>query len=69
MPLYDYHCPHCRTEFERLVSYNKAHEVTCPSCGHAYAQRQVSKIAALRNNEGSSWGDNSSCATGTTAGG
>ncbi len=66
MPLYDYHCPHCRTEFERLVSYNKAHEVTCPSCGHVYAQRCISKIAALRNNEGSNWSDNS-CAPGTSS--
>ncbi|GAC1357490.1 MAG: hypothetical protein NVSMB38_39900 [Ktedonobacteraceae bacterium] len=68
MPLYDYHCPHCRTAFEQLVSYHKADEVTCPSCGHAYARRHLSKIAARKNSEGSSWSDRS-CATNTSSAG
>lgn len=69
MPLYDYRCPHCSTEFERLVRFSKADEVACPSCGHTYAQRRLSKIAALRSGEGSNWGDSSSCATGTSSAG
>lgn len=68
MPLYEYHCPQCQIAFERLVSYNKANEVLCPSCGHTYAQRRLSKIAALRTSEGSGWSE-SSCATSTSSAG
>ncbi len=64
MPFYDYHCPQCLIVFERLVSYDKADEVTCPSCEHSYAKRRLSKIAILKTGEKGSWSDGS-CTTST----
>lgn len=43
MPLYDYHCPACRADFELLVRSD-----TVPACPHCHAtqvERQLSRIA------------------------
>ncbi len=41
MPMYDYRCSACRTEFDKIVSYESRDLVSCPSCGSS-AQRKVS---------------------------
>ncbi|GAC1454802.1 MAG: hypothetical protein PVSMB4_15370 [Ktedonobacterales bacterium] len=51
MPVYEYRCPHCGGEFERLTSYTQADHVACPTCEHAPAQRRISRVAA-RTREG-----------------
>jgi len=34
MPLYEYHCTHCESDFEDLVRIGTPDEqVTCPACG------------------------------------
>lgn len=44
MPLYDYHCPHCKTEFELLVRSSST--PTCPSCQATDISRaEVSRLA------------------------
>lgn len=43
MPLFDYHCPACGADFERLVRSDTV--VACPSCGATQVERQVSRIA------------------------
>ena len=46
MPLYEYRCPSCGNEFERLTSFAHANDVSCPDCQHSPAQRRVSRVAA-----------------------
>ncbi|MHB1133768.1 MAG: FmdB family zinc ribbon protein [Chloroflexota bacterium] len=43
MPLYEYKCANCGTQFERLVRMAGADgQVECPNCGSAEAKRLVS---------------------------
>lgn len=44
MPLYDYHCPACRHDFETLVRSGAT--PTCPQCGHATPERLLSRVTA-----------------------
>ena len=44
MPLYEYHCPNCDRDFEKIVSRQPA-MMPCPYCGEP-AGRKVSAIAA-----------------------
>jgi len=41
MPIYEYHCPKCRLDFEELVSGNV--KVVCPKCGG----KKVNKLMSL----------------------
>ncbi|HET8709962.1 MAG TPA: zinc ribbon domain-containing protein [Spongiibacteraceae bacterium] len=42
MPVYDYHCRECDTEFTMLMPMSRsADPATCPSCSHS-AQRIIS---------------------------
>jgi putative FmdB family regulatory protein len=43
MPLYEYICPSCNTDFEKIV--NQDQDVSCPECGRE-AKRKVSVFAA-----------------------
>jgi putative FmdB family regulatory protein len=40
MPIYEYRCPGCGTEFERLVDSRTA--VVCPTCASATVTRRLS---------------------------
>jgi putative FmdB family regulatory protein len=43
MPLYDYHCKACDSEFELLVRASTV--PACPQCGSTDLERAVSRIA------------------------
>ena len=43
MPLFDFHCPHCKETFEALVKTPT--EAACPTCGAADLERLASAIA------------------------
>ena len=43
MPLYDYHCKACESDFELLVRARSL--PTCPQCGSPALERAVSRIA------------------------
>lgn len=45
MPLHDYHCPACGTEFETLVRSSQLSPPACPSCGSTTLERLLSRIA------------------------
>lgn len=54
MPLYEYHCDVCQTDFETLVRSSSEVPV-CPSCGdHASLTRQFSVPAAAQVHGGKS---------------
>ena len=43
MPIYEFSCQHCNTDFEELVPATRLDaEVRCPSCGHADVRRRLS---------------------------
>jgi putative FmdB family regulatory protein len=46
MPIYEYHCPDCSTEFEKLVRLSEASKTPdCPECGEKHAQKKLSAFA------------------------
>jgi putative FmdB family regulatory protein len=45
MPIYEYRCTACTTEFEELVPASAAESPPCPSCGAEGAQRRFSMFA------------------------
>lgn len=43
MPIYDYQCRHCGSEFEELRKLSDSDEdVVCPYCGEKDCERQIS---------------------------
>lgn len=40
MPIYEYHCPQCGSDFEKLVTRQSA--VACPACGYPEVMRTMS---------------------------
>jgi putative FmdB family regulatory protein len=44
MPIYEYICDDCQTEFEKLV-LNKQQEIACPKCASKKATIQLSVFA------------------------
>lgn len=46
MPIYEYRCKSCESEFEKLVSLSAAERgVDCPDCGSEQTERQISAFA------------------------
>ena len=52
MPIYEYRCPACRNEFERLMKLN-SEPPDCPSCGAGEVIKKVSASAFVL--KGSGW--------------
>ena len=75
MPLYEYHCPACRSRFEVLVRSTTS--VTCPKCGGTGAEKLLSTFATTvtkdqprcpgsgRPGPGCAGGGNAPCAGGS----
>lgn len=40
MPLYDYKCPNCETQFEARHGFNDS-APACPNCGHVEVKRLI----------------------------
>lgn len=50
MPIYDYTCSSCRTDFDELVrSQADEQRLVCPRCGKKTVTRKPSMIAAPRS--------------------
>lgn len=46
MPIYEYFCPDCNTEFEKLVRLSESNITPiCPECGEKHAQKKLSAFA------------------------
>jgi len=54
MPIYEYYCPDCSTEFEKLVRLSEANKTPdCPECGEKHAQKKLSAFAMSGGSTGS----------------
>ena len=49
MPIFEYACDDCGTQFEKLVRRSEANAVRCPSCGQDHLTTQYSTFAAKTN--------------------
>jgi putative FmdB family regulatory protein len=58
MPIYEYICDDCKTEFEKIV-INKQQEIACPKCASKKAKIQLS-VFATSNGSASGGPSNSS---------
>ncbi|TKJ37600.1 hypothetical protein CEE37_13890 [candidate division LCP-89 bacterium B3_LCP] len=57
MPIFEYHCPDCRTDFEELRTLAKRDDIAvCPNCKSRRTERKVSTFSAsgFGNSGGSS---------------
>ncbi|HDS30379.1 MAG TPA: zinc ribbon domain-containing protein [Firmicutes bacterium] len=61
MPIYEFKCPKCGTEFEDLVA-NRGDSAPCPSCGCKKVERRIS-VPAPHQSKGSA--NIPSCSDGT----
>ena len=49
MPVYEYRCTKCQTEFEILKFNNKKNKVVCPKCGSNLVKKLISNLGFLRH--------------------
>lgn len=49
MPVYEFHCKECRTEFRTLRRAEALNDVHCPDCGTQRVARLLSVTAAARS--------------------
>ena len=53
MPIYEYYCPDCEIEFEKLVRLSEADATPeCPECGGRHAQKKLSTFATSGGSTG-----------------
>ena len=52
MPIYEYSCPECGAEFEKLVGPQIA--VACPSCASGWVIRRISLVGIKSGSRGDS---------------
>jgi putative FmdB family regulatory protein len=53
MPIYEYQCQDCGTNFEQLVPFSRTTEPVCASCESIHVKRQVGRPAV--HFKGSGW--------------
>ncbi len=64
MPIYEYYCPDCDVEFEKLVKLSEANAVQdCPECSGRHTQKKLS-VFATRGGSTSAGAAASSCGSG-----
>jgi putative FmdB family regulatory protein len=62
MPLFEFECRECGTEFERLVrKAGETAELKCPACGGISLEEKISGFASVSRGGAS---DSSACAPG-----
>lgn len=66
MPIFEYRCEDCGSQFEKLVRHTSdAVELRCPSCGKDHLAQQLSTFAA-HSGSGKTSGDSMpACPSGT----
>jgi putative FmdB family regulatory protein len=53
MPTYEYRCQDCQQSFEKFLTYAAygTTTITCPRCGSALVQRQISRVRIARSEQ------------------
>ena len=51
MPIFEFHCKQCRTDFKTLRRAEKLAEVTCPDCGTDRVARLLSVTASASSGQ------------------
>jgi len=65
MPIYEYRCEDCGTQFEKLVRrMSDAPDVECPSCGKNHVKQELSVFAAHANGAAKKSADMPVCPSG-----
>ena len=65
MPIYEYYCPDCDVEFEKLVKLSEANAVQdCPECGGRHTQKKLSTFATSGGSANRSAAATSGCGGG-----
>ena len=55
VPIYEYYCPDCDVEFEKLVKIAEANAAQdCPECGGRHTQKKLSTFATSGGSTGQS---------------
>ena len=49
MPVYEYRCTKCETEFEIFKLDNEKNKVICPECGSSFVKKLISNLGFLRH--------------------
>ncbi len=44
MPIFEYHCPKCDEDFEKLV-FNDRTKIQCPKCSHTKVTKKMSAFS------------------------
>jgi putative FmdB family regulatory protein len=42
MPIFEYKCKECGTDFEKIIITNKNQEISCPNCGSSNIEKKYS---------------------------
>ncbi len=62
MPMFEYRCGDCGTDFEELVLSRSAESsVTCPNCGSGEVQKKISSFSGKMGGSGESAPSAPSC--------
>ena len=65
MPIYDYRCKECGTEFEKMVRLSEAdRSPLCPQCGSQDTRKQITTFASLNSTSSTRGSSSSSCGSG-----
>ena len=52
MPIYEYLCPACNGQFQKLVrGFSDPSDLACPRCGNVKVRRAVSRFATLKSED------------------
>jgi len=52
MPIYEYHCKECASDFSSLRQFSQAESVSCPKCGTGRVSRLLSVTARSQADSG-----------------
>jgi putative FmdB family regulatory protein len=67
MPLYEYRCKDCGTEFEKQLRFSEASQLpACPNCNSTQTRKKISSVVSFTASSDSSFASSSSssCSTG-----
>ncbi len=68
MPLYEYRCKECGTEFEKQLRFSEADQLpACPKCNSPHTRKKLSSVVSFGS--GSSFGYSASSSSCGTSGG